>query len=113
MLKQPTTTKVLIDEDLLAQFAKVGNQINEADPLVLAKFANHINTWYIISFDPVTDTLYTYCTWVDAGWFATLSLQDIVLVSGERDTSFIPCRLSEIKRALESMNALAEQQAVV
>ncbi len=90
-------SKVLIDEDLLAQFVKVGNQIHETNPLVLAKFVNHINTWYIISFDSVTDTLYTYCTWGDAGWFATLSLRDIVLANGLRDTSFIPCRLSDIK----------------
>lgn len=100
-MEKVTSPYYSIDKPLLAQFAKVGSQLNASDPIALTKFTSLGTSWYILSYDPETKNCYTYYSWNDNQWYMTLNLQDIIMANGVRDLSFIPCRVSDIKAGRE------------
>jgi hypothetical protein len=99
-----TYKSTLINKTLLAKFARVKNNLEESDPMILAKFFNPCGseTWYAIAYNPETKICYGYVTgmWEDElGDFSITELESVKLPFGlyiERDRYFTPCRLSTI-----------------
>jgi hypothetical protein len=101
----------LITKELLAQIPRLYETENEEDPTVWAKFfyPDFGWTWYAIEFDGKD----MFFGWVDGdfpelGYFSLSELQQNRGKLGcqiERDLSFEPCRLSEVKAAIERARA--------
>lgn len=94
----------LISKELKVKFAKMGDQSEVSDPIVLAKFFNPCGsqTWYAISYDADTNICFGYVTGMfedEYGTFSIDELESLKLPFGlriERDIYFIPCRISDI-----------------
>lgn len=97
----------LITQQLRKQFARIGDQRNESDPLIVAKFFNPTGagTWYAIAYNPEDNTCFGYVTdfgFDELGYFSIDELESITVppfgLRIERDRYFTPCRLSDIKK---------------
>lgn len=95
----------LLTKSLVAQFAKVGCQCDESDPLVLAKFFMPQGswTWYATEYDPETEVFFGYVVgdFPEWGSFALADLQSlrtrIFYLPMERDLHFEPTRFSNLR----------------
>lgn len=97
----------LITQQLRKEFARIGDQRNESDPLIVAKFFNPTGagTWYAIAYDPEDNTCFGYVTdfgFDELGYFSIDELESITVppfgLRIERDRYFTLCRLSDIKK---------------
>lgn len=96
----------LITKQLEERFAKIGNQDEEEDPIIIAKFfnPNGAGTWYAISYEPEYNICFGYVTGLgydELGSFSITELESLKPppfgLSIERDIHFKECRLSDIK----------------
>lgn len=96
----------LITKTLKKEFARIGNQEEILDPLVLAKFFSPSGsaTWYAISYDEESNTCFGYVTGLghdELGYFSIDELESLRVppfgLPIERDLWFTPCRLSDVK----------------
>jgi len=94
----------LISNELKIVFKWIGEQNDEQDPMVLAKFFNPegAGTWYAVSYDETDNICFGYVTGLymdELGTFSISELESLKLPFGnhiERDLYFTPCRLSKI-----------------
>lgn len=95
----------LITPELEKRFAEIGEQEEEANPIIVAKFFNPCGsqTWWAISYDPETNICFGYVTGMfvdELGSFSIDEMEAIRLPLGlsiERDLWFEECRLSDVK----------------
>ncbi len=93
----------LLTKNVLALFAKTGDQSQCEDPLVIAKFFTPDSswTWYAIEYDPEMQIFFGYVIGPFPEW-GTFSLKDLKSVRGvlnlpiERDLYFNPKPFSEL-----------------
>ena len=97
---------LLITKALEKKFAKTGNQENEKNPLVVAKFFHPVGaaTWYATEYDPERNEIYGFVTGLTPGgdeWGYT-DLTELAQVRGhfglgvERDRHFDPTPADQI-----------------
>jgi Protein of unknown function (DUF2958) len=96
----------LITQELHARFAEIGEQREESDPIIIAKFFNPCGsqTWWAISYDPEANICFGYVTGMFEDELGSFSIDELESVRVppfglplERDPHFIECRLSEVK----------------
>jgi len=101
-----TEKNILINQELKAEFTKVGQQEDLLDPMVIAKFFNPSGrqTWYAISYDETDNICFGYVTGFDfdeLGYFSIDELEALEVppfgLRIECDFTFTPCPLSKIK----------------
>ena len=100
-----THKNTLITKTLAKQFARIGDQRDAEDPMVVAKFFGGSSaTWYAISYDPESRTCFGFVTglgYPELGYFSITELESLKMppfgLPVERDRWFTPCRLSEVK----------------
>ena len=71
---------MLLTEQLIERFIEIGNQKNESDPLLLARFSNLVtqDRWYPISYNPEDSTCFGYIETGDvATRWDTFKLEDL------------------------------------
>ncbi len=110
----------LITTQLEQRFQDVGDQSQDPNPLVIAKFFNPAGelTWYATEYDSDRDVCYGYVTglWEDEwGSFSIKELESIRLPLGlhiERDLFFQEIRFKELmrKRELDQSKSNKEQE---
>jgi hypothetical protein len=95
-----------LPQELLGQIPRLGETLTEGDPMVWARLFNPLSgwSWYLIELEPLaTDAI---CCVYEVGWdekMTYFNLSDLDLHAAEvgepnqRDTSFTPCRLSDVK----------------
>lgn len=101
----------LMTKQLQAEFAKHGDQ-DIPNPLIVAKYFNPVGsaTWYAISYDKPTNTIFCYCTGMDydeLGYTSLDELEEIDTGCGigiERDLYFTPLHLDDIKKRIAHKN---------
>lgn len=93
----------LLTSSLLKEFARVGDQSQEEDPLVIAKFfpPEGFWTWYATEYDPENEIFYGYVVgdFPEWGYFSLCELERLRTRMGlpmERDLYFKPKRFSEL-----------------
>lgn len=96
----------MIPQELRAKIPGLGATANEEDPIVWAKLCNRLSgwQWYVIELQELaTDAI---CCVYEVGWDEQrtyFNLSDLDLHAAEvgepnqLDTTFAPCRLSEVK----------------
>lgn len=96
----------LIPQDVRAKIPRLGETVDEADPMVWVRLFNPLSgwSWYLIELEPLaTDGI---CFVYEVGWDEQLTyfnLSDFDLHAAEvgepnqLDAAFVPCRLSEVK----------------
>ena len=95
----------LITPELQARFLEIGEQAEESDPVIVAKFFNPCGsqTWWAISYDPEYNICFGYVTGMfvdELGSFSIDEMEALRLPFGlriERDIHFDECRLSDVK----------------
>ncbi|KAB2912881.1 MAG: DUF2958 domain-containing protein [Bacteroidetes bacterium] len=95
----------LITSELQARFLEIGEQREESDPIIVAKFFNPCGsqTWWAISYDPEYNICFGYVTGMfvdELGSFSIDEMEALRLPFGlriERDIHFDECRLSDVK----------------
>lgn len=96
----------LLPSELRAQIPRLGETTGEADPIVWARLFNPLSgwRWYVIELlELETDAIYYVYEvgWDEALTYFNLSDFDLHAVEvgepNQRDTGFVPCRLSEVK----------------
>lgn len=97
----------LINEALRKRFESVGDQSEDSDPLVIAKFFNPCGggTWLATEFIPESNVCFGYvyglCPGGDEwGYFSVSELESLRLAFNlriERDIHFDECRFSSLK----------------
>jgi hypothetical protein len=96
----------LLTAELRQQLPPLYSQENVADPLVYAKFFHPLSnlTWYVTEGSPEDDD-FIFFGWIhsdspELGYFSLNEMQEVqVMGLGiERDSHFLPTRLSEIKK---------------
>ncbi|MDL5045249.1 DUF2958 domain-containing protein [Oscillatoria amoena NRMC-F 0135] len=100
-----TRKNTLITKTLAAQFARIGDQRDVKDPILVAKFFNPtgIGTWYAIAYYPEDNTCFGFVSHFEdeLGYFSIKELESLRVppfdLAIERDLYFTPCRLSEVK----------------
>ena len=106
-MKTPKIT--LINDELKAEFSRVGEQRDVKDPIVVAKFFTPVGsaTWWAIAYYPEENICFGYVTGLfedEFGYFSIDELEEIELppfgLRIERDLYFTPCPISEIKKRL-------------
>ena len=97
----------LLTKELREKLPSLYTTKHEPDPLVICKFFTPDSswTWYAIEFDG-KDTFFGYVDGFEAelGYFSLSELESVRGKLGlpvERDRWFKPCRLSEIRAAVE------------
>lgn len=85
----------LMTKELEKRFAKIGNQENVKDPIVVAKYFNPCGsqTWYCTEYDPKCQVFFGYASLFgdyndEWGYISLLELEELVLPAGltiERD----------------------------
>lgn len=99
----------LITQELQARFAEIGEQLDESDPIIIAKFFNPCGsqTWWAISYDPVYNICFGYVTGMFEDELGSFSIDELESVRVppfglhiERDLHFTECRLSDVKAKL-------------
>ncbi|MEQ9263280.1 MAG: DUF2958 domain-containing protein [Owenweeksia sp.] len=94
----------LMTKTLKQRFAEIGDQSEESNPLVIAKFFNPCGsgTWYATEYDPETRIFFGYVTRLqfdEWGSFSLDELQELKLPLGlkiERDLWFKEKPFSEL-----------------
>ncbi|MGC4129235.1 MAG: DUF2958 domain-containing protein [Bergeyella sp.] len=95
----------LITKELEKRFAKVGEQLNNPDPLIIAKFFDPCGsgTWYATEYDPETQICFGYVTGLafdEWGTFSIKELEELPLLLPklriERDRFFKEIRFKEL-----------------
>ncbi len=106
-MKTPKIT--LISPELKAEFARIGEQREVKDPIVVAKFFNPtgVATWWAIAYYPEENICFGYVTGLfedEFGYFSIDELEELVLpplgLRIERDLFFTPCPISKVKNEL-------------
>jgi hypothetical protein len=96
----------LLTKQLEARFKEVGDQAEEEDPIIIAKFLNPngSGTWYAISYEPEHNICFGYVTGLgfdELGSFSIVELESLkpppLKLPIERDIHFDECRLSDIE----------------
>lgn len=95
----------LITQELQARFVEIGEQREESDPIIIAKFFNPCGsqTWWAISYAPEDKICFGYVTGMfedELGSFSIDELEALRLPFGltiEQDLYFTECRLSDVK----------------
>ena len=104
----------LLTKELLEKLPAIYSQDNEADPMIVCKFFDPTGswTWYVLEGEEKEAgnvEFFGYIVGFEAelGYFTLADLETakegmvgFKAVPIERDASFIPCRLSEVKRRL-------------
>ena len=93
----------LLTKQIVSLFAKTGDQCQDADPIIVAKFFMPDGgwTWYASEYDPQEEIFFGYVIGHFPEW-GTFALSDLEKVRGalrlpvERDLHFEPKRFSEI-----------------
>jgi len=95
----------LITKELEKRFKKIGDQENEKDPIVVAKFFNPAGagTWYATEYDPETKIFFGYASIFgdhndEWGYFSLKEIEEYVGPMGlkiERDLHCGEKRISE------------------
>lgn len=111
----------LLTKPLLKYFQKIGNQSENADPLVICKFFNPTGagTWYATEFDEENGIFFGYVSifgdWNDEwGNFALSELESFRWKFGlgiERDIHFDPKQFSEL--GIDSQNLEIDADSLV
>lgn len=100
----------LITPELKQRFATIGNQVNNRNPLVVAKFFSPVGgaTWYATEYDPETNTCFGYVKdlvpsgngiYDEWGYFSITKLESLTLPFGlkiERDLHFDEIAFNEL-----------------
>jgi hypothetical protein len=100
-----THTMKLITPELQARFLEIGEQAEESDPIIVAKFFNPVGSqsWWAISYDPKYNICFGYVTGMfvdELGSFSIDEMEAVRLPFGlriERDIHFVECRLSDVQ----------------
>lgn len=97
----------LLTKKLLKQLPPIGATAEEPDPLVLCKFfyPDFGWTWYAIEYCPTSKIFFGFVDgdFAELGSFSLQELTDNCGIFGmpiERDRSFQPCRLSQLRAGL-------------
>lgn len=95
----------LLTKEIIKKTPSLYAQENETDPMVYAKFFDPCShwTWYLMELDEETGRCFGYVVGFEEelGYFDIPELENVKNKLGigiERDTSFEPTRLSEIKK---------------
>lgn len=107
----------LITKTLEKRFQEIGDQSEEKNPLVIAKFFNPAGqgTWYATEYDAETDICFGYVTglWEDEwGYFSIKELQSVGLPFGlriERDIFFQEIHFDELMKQEQKYKLDLEQ----
>ncbi len=94
----------LLTKEIEELFAKIGNQENIKDPLVIAKFFDPTSswTWFATEYNPKDQIFFgmVHGFEKEMGYFSLDELQNVKCRFGlrlERDRGFRPCWLSQIE----------------
>lgn len=98
----------LITKEIEERFAEIGDQSQEKNPLVVAKFFNPVGamTWYATEYEPDREVCFGYVTGFfedEWGTFSIKELESVQLPLGlriERDLYFREIRFNELMRKL-------------
>lgn len=98
----------LITEELKERFSELGNQSDDRNPIVVAKFFNPIGsgTWYATRYDPVTNICFGYVTGLGYDEWGNFSIDELegvnlpFMFSVERDIYFQEIRFSDLIKRL-------------
>jgi hypothetical protein len=93
----------LLTKEILADFRKVWNQMQESDPKIICKFfhASSVRTRYPTEYDEEEQIFFGYVVGIEnERWSFSLheleSFRDRLWLGIERDRFFRPCRFSEL-----------------
>lgn len=104
----------LLTQEILKRLPAIYSQENEVDPMVVCKFFDPTSTWtwYVLEGEEREDGIIEFFGYVvghvaELGYFTLADLETAKkgmvgfnAIPIERDASFIPCRLSEVKKRL-------------
>lgn len=70
---------MLITKELEKRFKKIGDQLNESNPIVIAKLFNPCGggTWYLTEYDPETKIAFGYVTGLAENEWGSISIQEM------------------------------------
>ena len=98
----------LITKQLEERFAQIGDQSENVNPIIIAKFFNPVGrqSWYASEYDPETKICFGYVTGMfenEWGYFSIDELESIKLRFGlgiERDILFNEMRFDDLMKQL-------------
>ena len=99
----------LITKELITKFNKIGEQSDEENPLVIAKFFDPTGsgTWYATEYNSETNICFGYVTGLTYDEWGTFSIDELQSVkvrfnlSIERDIHFKEIRFDELMKKLQ------------
>lgn len=102
----------LMTKELEKRFAEVGEQLNNPDPLIIAKFFDPCGsaTWYATEYDAENSICFGYVTGLAFDEWGTFSIQELESIKRpfglhvERDRFFKETRFKELIKEQEQDN---------